>query len=83
VKSGKPVVFPAVCDLQCLVLKGYVELAAGRPWNPAAVLARLGAKDLWFPALPLHAWKKEIPTLAGEKLVVIKYFQSVLPSQLD
>ncbi|PKN47502.1 MAG: hypothetical protein CVU59_02610 [Deltaproteobacteria bacterium HGW-Deltaproteobacteria-17] len=83
VKSGKPVVFPATCDLQCLVLKGYVELAAGRPWNPAAVLARLGAKDLWFPALPLHAWKKEIPTLAGEKLVVIKYFQSVLPSQLD
>ena len=83
VKGGKAVVFPGACDLQCQTLKGYVELTAGRPWSPAAVLAKLGAKTLWFPELPLHAWKKDVQTVGGDKLVIIKYFQSVLPGQLD
>ncbi len=83
VKGGKPVVFPAACDVQCQTLKGYVELMAGRPWNPAPVLSKLGSRELWFPELPLHAWKKEVQTGAGDKLVIFKYFQSVLPLRLD
>ncbi len=83
VKAGKPVTWPAACDLQCQVLRGHVELRAGRAWNPAAVLAKLGAKALWFPALPPHAWRREVAQGAGDKLVIIKFFPSVLPTQLD
>ncbi len=83
VAQGRAPTWPATCDVQCQVLRGHVELVAGRPWNPAPVLAKLAAKDLWFPALPPHAWRQEADVGGGEKLVVIKYFPSLLPTRLD
>ncbi len=83
VREGRPVKFPTPCDVQCQVLRGHVELAANRPWKAAPVLARLSPKKLWFPELPVHAWRREVTVKPGDKLVVVKFFQSVQPTLLD
>ncbi len=83
VAAGKAV-FPTPCDVQCQVLQGAKSLRDGKAWNPAPVLAKLSSRPPWAGDLPPHAWKKEARAgMNGEKIVLIKYFGSVLPMALD